>query len=222
MILNARVISICLVVFSVSGCYTQVRSPLEREKALSRSESDMQGSMPSVAMQRFEYYQDYGRTHIHDPYDFGRAYPYRYYDSFDDNMYWLYRSRSPRWYTSQIAWNQACWVSVYHPTWRRYPPAILLPHIVYRSPILGGHQVPEVAVRKRPRPNPRQTFTEGQPSSAGAIRTNSVNTRPKTQTRPQPSSGTSSKQTTTEKKKEEKEEKREKKREKGKKRGGMR
>ncbi|MBT3602896.1 MAG: hypothetical protein HN521_07500, partial [Candidatus Latescibacteria bacterium] len=150
MILNARVISICLVVFSVSGCYTQVRSPLEREKALSRSESDMQGSMPSVAMQRFEYYQDYGRTHIHDPYDFGRAYPYRYYDSFDDNMYWLYRSRSPRWYTSQIAWNQACWVSVYHPTWRRYPPAILLPHIVYRSPILGGHQVPEVAVRKRP------------------------------------------------------------------------
>jgi hypothetical protein len=121
-----------------------------------------------------------------------------------------------------MAWAQACWISVYHPVWRRYPPRVLVPYVVYRSGVVAGEN--EAAVVVRQRPQRRQAGFEGAAPSAQAIRTNHVNTPSVTQS--QPGSGTSSKQTADKKeegkKKKEKEEKREEKRDDRKKRGGMR
>lgn len=214
MTLFVRTLSICLIAFVASGCYTQVRSPLEREMVSRSGDWHPQGEVPDVVVQRFEYYHHYNRHDIYNPHHFGRRH---YYDSQID---WLY-TRRPYWYQNQIAWNHACWISVYHPTWRRYPPAVLMPYVIHRSPILVSNDEAQEVVNKRPQR--RRAGIEGSPSSAEAIRTNSVNTRPRTQTQPQPSSDTSSKQATPEKKKEEeKEEKRTEKRKTRTKRGGMR
>ena len=206
--LYVRIISICLIAFVASGCYTQVRSPLDHTEVASSAE------VPNTVIHRFEYYQGYGRDRIYDPYDFSNI------DFYESNMQWLYPRRTPYWYRHDLIWDQACWVSVYHPQWRRYAPVVLMPYVVYHSPILND-QTPQVAVRKRPQV--RQTGFEGTPSSGEMIRTNHVNTRPETVASPSASSDSSSKQATTEKKKEEeKKEKRDEKRDERKKRGGMR
>lgn len=207
MTLYTRVLSICLIAFVASGCYTQIRSPLDRGEVVSSAQ------VPDTVIQRFEYYQGYHRDRIYDPYDF------RNIDFYESNMQWLYTRRPPHWYRHDLVWDQACWISVYHPQWRRYPPAILVPYVVYHSPILNDN-TPKIAERKRPAV--RQTGFEGTPASGEMIRTNHVNTRPQTQATPSASSDSSSKQATTEKKKEEKEEKRSEKRDERKKRGGMR
>ncbi len=217
MTLCARVISLFLITFVMGGCYTQVRSPMERAEAQSRVEN------PSdvVSVQRFEYYHHYGRNELRDPYNFRTLQAYQPYEPY---LQWPYYTRTPTWHRYQLAWDQACWNSVYHPQWRRYPPRVLIPYVVYGSSVVSRDRdnEPEVVVRRRPQV--RQGGFEGASPSAQAIRTNSVNT-PSVRERP-PSSGTSSKQTTEkkeEKKKEEtKEEKREEKRAEGKKRGGMR
>ena len=209
-----QTVCVCLIAFVVSGCYTQIRSPLEGDRASQSSKWNPQGDVPDVVVQRFEYYHNYNRHPMYHPYHFDR---YHYYDSPID---WLY-TRRPHWYQNQIAWNYACWISVYHPTWRRYPPAVLIPYVVHRSPILVSNDEPRPVVNKRPQR--RRSGIDGRPTSAEAIRTNSVNTRPRTETQPQPRTETSRKQTTTEKKKEEeKEEKRTEKRSERKRRGGMR
>jgi len=207
MTLYARVISICLIAFVASGCYTQIRSPLE-DTAVSSS-----AQMSDTVVQRFEYYHNYGRDRIYDPYDFSNI------DFYESNMQWIYTRRTPHWYRHDLIWDQACWVSVYRPQWRRYSPVVLMPYVVYHSPILND-DTPKVVVQKRPQI--RQTGFEGTPSSGEMIRTNHVNTRPQ-EASPSSNSGSSSKQATTEKKKEEeKEEKRTEKRDERKKRGGMR
>jgi len=169
--------------------------------------------MSDTVVQRFEYYHNYGRDRIYDPYDFSNI------DFYESNMQWIYTRRTPHWYRHDLIWDQACWVSVYRPQWRRYSPVVLMPYVVYHSPILND-DTPKVVVQKRPQI--RQTGFEGTPSSGEMIRTNHVNTRPQ-EASPSSNSGSSSKQATTEKKKEEeKEEKRTEKRDERKKRGGMR
>lgn len=212
-----RVVSICLMAFMVSGCYTQVRSPLEREKIdLSRSENDMQGTVP-LTTQRFEYYQNYDRVKICSPYDFNRV---SYYDSFDDGMYWLYNSRPPYWYTPRLVWQQACWVTVYDRTWCGFPPTILAPQIVYHSPIYVRDREPVVIAQTAPPHRPTSVVVEGVPPSKPPTRPTPISTRPPPK-QPQ-SSGTSGKQASEKTEEKTKEEKREDKRGKKKKRGGMR
>ena len=204
----ARVISICLISFGASGCYTQIRSPLDGGEVSSSAQ------MSDTVVQRFEYYHYYGRDRIYDPYDF------RNIDFYESNMQWIYSRRTPHWYRHDLIWDQACWVSVYRPQWRRYSPVVLMPYVVYHSPILND-DTPKVVVQKRPQI--RQRGFEGTPSSGEMIRTNHVNTRPETQASPSSNADSSSKQATTEKKKEEeKEEKRTENRDERKKRGGMR
>ncbi|MGA1197106.1 MAG: hypothetical protein ACO36I_11485 [Candidatus Latescibacterota bacterium] len=208
MTLYARVISICLIAFVASGCYTQIRSPLDHTTVSSSAQAS------DTVVQRFEYYHYYGRDRIYDPYDF------RNIDFYESNMQWIYTRRTPHWYRHDLIWDQACWVSVYHPQWRRYPPAVLVPYVVYHSPILND-QPPQTVERQRPQV--RQTGFEGTPASGEMIRVNHANTRPQTEASPSANTDSSSKQATTEKKKEEeKEEKRTEKRDERKKRGGMR
>lgn len=192
----------------LGGCYTQIRSPYARVDSPPLPSSYSQAS----AEQRFEYYRNYGQYELCDPYDFGHT---QFYDSC---LRWPY-TRHINWYRYRVAWDHACWMSVYDRRWRWYSPVILTPYVVYQSPILDGEDEPQVVVHERP-PIRRAGF-EGAVPSADVIRTQN-NQRTPTSTRSENNSDTSSKQTPEKKKEEDKEEKRTEKREERKKRGGMR
>jgi len=213
MAFHIRNISICLILFVFGGCYTQIRSPQER---LAIDTTPSYDDTPDMVVQRFEYYYNYGRNEICDPYEFSSV---RYRDSC---IRWPY-TRHINWNRHSVAWNYACWMSVYDRTWQGCSPVYITPHVVYRSPVIYQEivQVPkqEIVI---PRVNPRTdgSMSGGAPPPPPHVIREPIR-RPSTSSSNSGSS-TSQKQATDEKKEKDKEEKREEKRTERKKRGGMR
>ncbi|MDA0710311.1 MAG: hypothetical protein O3B73_08885 [bacterium] len=210
-----RTLLLFVFVCVTSGCYTQMRPPMGAFGAPEKGDEPFEGTRPDVDGQRFEYYRNYGRYDLYDPYDFGINRPYAAYGQ------WPYAGRNTL-YRYSMAWDQACWISVYDRQWRWYSPAVLLPYVVYRSPVASGESPAQLLARQRPQV--RRAGFEGAAPSAGAIRVNPVSTPPPPEqtTTPETSGKQTPAQQDDKKEEEDKEKKREEKRDERKKRGGMR
>jgi len=206
--MTSRICFVLIGFIALTGCYTQIRQPgVQRPE---RIESLVPLSLPTVSVQRFEYYNQNLYYDYCDPFR-SRSVPV-YTSCFPQPF-----TRYPAWRQDRLIWEYAYWATVYDPWWRGCPPRVLVPRVVYASlPRDYEDEREDLVARPNPRPNVRHGGTSGPPAPASTIRTGG------TSTTTQPKGTSSSPKTQPPPKKKDEEEKREEKRTERKRRGGMR